>query len=171
MIKNFEQFLNESNDQDFKVADIFSTLTRNYESKKMFYTDLLQFVVEEERRDWGDIRAKAELEKKKTDEGFYKIVFVLDEKKHLLEINFDLTYRGTKEKDAPETASEEDLNRLNVVLEDVKVKKISLKASGMEFSTGSPSQNVLESCQKFMVKMLEVDYDTLGSEIYSLQQK
>ena len=171
MIKNFEQFLNESSDQDFKVSDIFSTLSRNYESKKMFYTDLLQFVVEEERRDWGDIRAKAELEKNKTEDGFYKLVFVLDEKKYLLEINFSFTYRGTKEKDAPETASEEDLKRLNVVLENIKVKKISLKASGMDYQTSSPSKAVLDSCEKFMVKMMEVDYDTLGSEIYSLQQE
>ena len=47
MIKNFCQFVNESKDSDFKVSDIFTTLTRNYESKKMFYTDLLQFTVEE----------------------------------------------------------------------------------------------------------------------------
>ena len=72
MIKNFNEFINESKDSDFKVTDIFSTLARNYESKKMFYTDLLQFSVDEERRDWGDIRAKAKLEKSKTDDAFYK---------------------------------------------------------------------------------------------------
>jgi hypothetical protein len=171
MIKNFTDFLNESKDHDFKVADLFATLTRNYETKKNFDTDLLQFIVEEERRDWGDLRAKAELEDTKTDEGFYKLVFIIDEKRYLLEIKMDISYRGKLEKDAPETASDEDLNRLNLVLENIEVKKISLKATDLDYVTSSPSDSVLSACKKFLVKMLEVDYDTQGNKIYSLEQK
>jgi hypothetical protein len=171
MIKNFCEFLKESNDQDFKVTDVFSTLSRNYESKKTFYTDLLQFSAEEERRDWGDLREKAELEKLKTDDAFYKLVFIIDEKKYLLEIDFDLTYNGTKEKDAPETASEENLNRLNVVLEKLKIKKIVLKATDLDYSSSSPSDSVRSACKKFLIKMLAVDYDTIGSDLASLEQK
>jgi hypothetical protein len=171
MIKNFSEFINESKDQDFKVTDIFSALARNYESKKMFYTDLLQFTVDEERRDWGDIRSKAKLEKSKTDDAFYKLVFQLDEKKYLLEINFSISYIGKKEKDAPETASPDELNRLNVVLEKVKIRDVKLKATDLDYSSSSPSDSAKTACEKFLVKMLEVDYDTLGEEIYSLEQK
>ena len=168
MIKNFEQF-NESQNNDFKITDLFSSLMRNYESKKMFYTDLLQFAVEEERRDWGDTRQKVNLEKPKTDDAFYKLIFHLDEKKYLLEINFKITYNGKKEKDAPETASEADLERLNVVLENVQIIKIHIKATDVDYTSSSPDKAVYESCKKFLVKMLSVDYDTLGEELFSFQ--
>jgi len=136
----------------------------------MFYTDLTQFSVESERRDWGDIRAKAELEKTKTDDAFYKLVFVLDEKKYLLEINFDLSYVGRKEKDAPETSSEDDLTRLNAVLKGIKLRNIKLKATDVDYGTSSPSASVKSTCEKFLVKMLSPDYDSEGEEIYSLEQ-
>ncbi len=171
MIKNYTEWLNESKDQDFKVTDLFSSLTRNYESTKVFYTDILQFSVDEERRDWGDIRSKAKLEKSRTDQAFYKLVFTLDEKKYLLEVNFNLTYIGKKEKDAPETASEEQLSRLNTTLTGIDIKKISLKATDVDYTTSSPSSSVKKACDKFLVKMLASDIDSLGEEIYSLEQQ
>ena len=171
MIKNFTQFMNESESQDFTVSDIFSTLTRNYETNKMFYTDLLQFVVKEERRDWGDIRQKAELEKEIVEDADYKLVFRLDEKEYVLKIEFSISYKGRKEKDAPETASPSDLERLNVVLESVKIQHIHLESANMHYSTKSPSDSVKKSCEKFLVKMLEVDYDTQGEKIYSIEQQ
>ena len=170
MIKNFCEFIKESKDQDFKISDVFSTLSRNYESSRVFYTDLTQFSVDSERRDWGDLRAKTELEKSKTSDAFYKLIFILDEKKYLLEVDFSITYLGKKEKDAPETASVEDLSRLNTVLKDVTIKKIKLKATDIDYETTSPSGSVKKSCKKFLVKMLSNDYDTLGEEIYSLEQ-
>ena len=48
MIKNFSQFINESSDDDFKVADLLATVTRFYESRKTFYTDELQFIADKE---------------------------------------------------------------------------------------------------------------------------
>lgn len=170
MINNFDKFLAESEDREFSVADLLSTLSRNYETKKMFYTDLLQFTVNEERRDWGDLRAKAELEKSKTDSAFYKLTFNFNEKDYLLEINFSLTYNGRKEKDAPETASEENLNRLNVVLEKLKIKKIRIESSALNYTSSSPSESVRNACEKFLVKMLAVDYDTLGEELFNMEQ-
>jgi hypothetical protein len=171
MIKNFKGFLNESTDQDMKVVDLFSSLGRNYESKKNFYTDLLQFIVDEERRDWGDIRSKAKLEETKSDKGYYKLKFSMDGKKYLLEIDFNLSYKGIKEKDAPETASDSELNRLNVILENIDIEKISIESSILNYNSSSPSDSVKKACEKFMVKMLQIDYDTLGNEIYNLEQK
>ena len=170
MVKNFQQYLLESKDGDFKISDLFSTLSRNYASKKTFYTDQTQFEVIEERRDWGDIRKKAELEKSKTNHAFYKLVFRHDEKKYLLEINFDMTYIGKKEKDAPETASQDDLARLNSTLEKIVIKQILFKADGLDYSTSSPSSSVKIACEKFMIKMLADDYDSLSNEIYSIEQ-
>ena len=165
MIKNFSSFLSESSNNDFRVADIFSSLSRNYETKKVFYTDLLQFSVDEERRDWGDIRQKSKLEKIKTDDAFYKLNFSLDGSKFLLEIKFSISYRGKKDKDAPETAAPEDLERLNTVLEDIKITRINLSSSSLKYNTSSPSDSVKKACEKFMVKMLSLDYDSLGKEI------
>lgn len=170
MIKNFQQFLNESENKDFSVSDIFSSLSRNYETNKKFYTDELQFNVEQERKDWGDIRKKAELEKTNTEQADYKLVFRMDEKRYVLELEFSFDYTGKKEKDAPETASVEDLARLNTVLNSVKIEHISLKSSTLDYNTSKPSSSVLRACEKFVIKMMSSDYDTLGEEIATLEQ-
>lgn len=171
-IMNFCDFINEGKEtSEETITDILRSLSRNYESKKFFYTDLLQFVVEEERRDWRDTRKYVELEKTVTHDATYKLKFKLDEKHYLLTIDFDFSFKGDKEKDAPENASPEDLGRLNVVLNGIDLKKIELNSSDMNFSTSTFSELLKKTATDFLVKMMQVDYDTLGAEIYSLQQK
>lgn len=170
MIKNFTEYLLESQDGDTRAVDFFASLSRNYESSKPFYTDLMQFTIEEERRDWRDTRKYVELEKKVTHEAFYKLKFELDKKMYLLEINFDYVFDGQKEKDAPETISDEDMQRLNVVLEEVRIKKIRIVSSDFNYDSSSPSDPVKKACEAFLIKMMEVDYDSLGAEIYKIEQ-
>jgi hypothetical protein len=171
-ILNFNEFLNEGKEtNDDTVTDILRSLSRNYESKKFFYTDLLQFEVEEERRDWRDTRKYVELEKTVTHDATYKLKFKLDERHYLLTIDFDFKFKGDKEKDAPENASPEELGRLNIVLTDIDLKKIELNSSDMNFSTSTFAESLKKSASDFLVKVMQVDYDTLGAEIYSLQQK
>jgi hypothetical protein len=171
-IMNFCDFINEGKEtSDDAVIDILRSLSRNYESKKFFYTDLLQFEVEEERRDWRDTRKYVELEKTVTHDATYKLKFKLDEKHYLLSIDFKFSFKGDKEKDAPENASPEELGRLNIVLSGIDLKKIELNSSDMNFSTSTFSELLKKTVTDFLVKMMQVDYDTLGAEIYSLQQK
>jgi hypothetical protein len=171
MIKNFSQFLNESSDQDFKVADMLATVTRFYESRKNFYTDELQFIADEEHRDWEDTREDIVLEEEKKIHGKYTLKYKLNEKKYVLNINFLMTFNGSKEKDAPETAPETELNRLNLVLEDLKIKNLSLKSQSMDYSSSSPSQTVEHNCMRFLIKMLANDYDTLGEKLFSIEEQ
>jgi len=170
MIKNFNQF-NESSDQDFKICDMLSTLTRFYETNKSFYTDELQFLVDEEHREWGDMRTSAKLEENTPEKGTYILKFRLNEKKHVLELKFNFIFSGNTEKDAPETAPERDLNRLNVVLENVDVKSVSIKSHTFNYDTSSLSISVEKSCEKFLLKVMSTDYDTLGEKLYSVEQQ
>jgi len=170
MIKNFSQF-NESSDQDFKLCDLLSTLTRFYETNKSFYTDELQFLVDEEHREWEDMRTSAKLEENTQRKGTYVLKFRLNEKKHILELKFNFSFSGNTEKDAPETAPERDLNRLNVSLEDIDVKRVSVKSNTFNYETSSLSSSVEKSCEKFLIKVMSSDYDTLGEKLYSVEQQ
>ena len=170
MIKNFSQFINESSDDDFKVADLLATVTRFYESRKTFYTDELQFIADEEHREWGDTREDIKLEEERTMSAKYTLKFRLDNKKYVLKLQFNMIFNGTKEKDAPETATEENLNRLNLVLEDIKLKNLSIESQGKNYNSSSPSNTVERNCIKFMIKMLATDYDTLGEKLFSIEQ-
>ena len=90
-IKSFTEFLNESDSLDYdKVASVFSILSKYYESDKPFYTDALNFVLQEEIRNWAIIRDEVELEKTKSEDCFYKLIFDLSEKQYLLEIKFKI---------------------------------------------------------------------------------
>ena len=171
MIKNFTEFLNESNDTDMKISDIFSSLARNYEHGVKFFTDILQFKVEEEHKDWEEIRPLAELEKMKTEKAHYKLLFSIDEIQFLLELDFDITFKGKRERDSPEETTEYDLARLNTVLEDLKIKHIKIISKNVKYDTSSPVENIKKHCLNFMVKMMSPNYDTLGEKIYSLEQK
>ena len=157
--KNFKEFLNESNiDSDTKVVDMISSLARNYESSRAFYTDQLQYNVEQERRDWRDTRKYAELEKLVTHEAFYKIKFSMDGKHYLVEINFDFSFNGTKEKDAPdELSSAPGIDRLNVVLEKIELKKINIKSTDLDYTSDKISEPIRKACEAFLIKVLEID--------------
>ena len=170
MIKNFNQF-NESSNQDFKMCDLLSTLTRFYETNKSFYTDELQFLVDEEHREWGDMRTSAKLEENTPEKGTYILKFRLNEKKHVLELKFSFSFSGTTEKDAPETAPERDLMRLNVVLEDIDAKSISIKSLTFNYNSSSLSDSVEKSCNNFLVKVMSSDYDTVGKKLYNIEQQ
>ena len=170
-IKSYEMYILESSDNSNLVVEMFSNLTRNYETNKAFYTDQLQFKVSEERRDWGDIRQKAKLDETNEDDAFYKLVYVLDDKDYLLEINFIIKYVGKKEKDAPETATTENLERLNTILNGLSIKKIKFKGPEIDYNSDSLSASVKLACTKFLVKTLAKDYDTLDNSLTTLEQQ
>ena len=170
-IKSFTEFLNESDSLDYdKVASVFSILSKYYESDKPFYTDALNFVLQEEIRNWAIIRDEVELEKTKSEDCFYKLIFDLSEKQYLLEIKFKIYYKGIKEKDVPETASQLNIDRLNCILEDYQIKHIVLKSPITNFETTHLSHSIKRSVNDFMLRMLKDDYDTLGKKMYDLEQ-
>ena len=169
-IKNFDDFLFESHDPDTKVVDTLSAIARYYESSRAFYTDQSQFHVEEERRDWRDTRKYAELEELITHDAFYKLKFTMDGKNYLAEITFSFSFNGTKAKDAPDELSDGELNRLNVVLERIDLKRIVLKSTDMDYKSSNISEPIRKACEAFLVKVLEADYDSLGTEIYRIEQ-
>lgn len=175
-IKNFSQFkeiygLLESQDTDTRLVDFFSSLTRNYTTERQFYTDNLQFVIEEEKRDWSSTIDKVELEKRTTIDAVYRLKFISDEKKYILNIKFDFIIQGHKEKDAPEAMSQENQERLSISLEHIDINKIIVKSEVIDYETTNISQPIRRSCEDFIIKMLENDYDMLGGEIYKLEQK
>jgi hypothetical protein len=166
---NFEDFLFESSGE--AASDLLRTLARNYESKKFFYTDDLQFNVEEERRDWREARKYVELEKTVNHDATYTLKFNLDNNNYALTIDFNFSFKGKKEKDAPENISPAEANRLNVVLTGIDVKKIVFSSSNLNFSTSSPVGTVKDAAVAFLQKMMSPEYDSLGPELYNLQQK
>jgi hypothetical protein len=171
IINNYQQFLLESENEDTRLVDFFASISRNYESQRPFYTDQLQFVVEEERRDWRDTRKYVELEKTVTHEASYKIKFKMDEKLYLLEIEFDFNFEGRKERDAPEAMAQDDEERLNIVLQKIGLKKIKIHSTTYNITKSGKeiTPPVKKACEAFLVKMMEVDYDTLGEEIYKIE--
>jgi hypothetical protein len=170
-IKSYRSFLNESNDSD-PILDLVRNLTRNYETTRTFYTDQVQYSPEEEHKDWVKPLDYVELEKPITKAAKYSLVFLLDGKVYRIRINFSFTINGKKEKDAPETASEADLGRLNIVLEDVEVKNFRVKSQSLdvEKTSGSMEDRLKKAVITFLVKMLSTEYDSLGGKIYSLEQ-
>ena len=170
-IKSYQTFLNESTDSD-PILDLVRNLTRNYESTRTFYTDQVQYSAEEEHKDWATPIDYVDLEKPITKDGKYSLVFQLDGKVYRIKIDFSFTINGKKEKDAPETASEADLGRLNIVLEDVEVKTLKVKSQSLnvEKTSGSMEDRLRKAVITFLVKMLSTEYDSLGGKIYSLEQ-
>jgi hypothetical protein len=168
-IKNFNDFLFESEDTDTRVVDFLSSVSRNYTNSRAFYTDQLQFVVEEERRDWRNTRKYAKLEETITHDASYKLKFVMDEQTYLMHIKFTFSFNGNKEKDEPEPTPES--NNLNVVLEKIDISKIEIKSSILEYNSDKISEPIRKACEAFLVKVLESDYDSLSSEIYRIEQK
>ena len=172
MFKNFKQFIFESQDQDTRLVDFFAALSRNYETKRPFYTDLLQFKIEEERKDWRSTREIIELEKPVTVEASYKLKFILDEKTNILKLDFSFVINGQIEKDAPEALADEDQGRLNIVLEKVTINKIDLKTTDFDIQKSKKelTEPVRKAAESFLVKMMEDSYDSLGAEIYKIEQ-
>ena len=172
-IKKFDEFssLYENENADTVLVNFFASLARNYETQRPFYTDMLQFIVDEERRDWRDTRKYVKLEKKVEHEAFYKLKFTMDNKHYLLEINFDFTFYGQEDRDAPEAMTEEDKDRLNIVLESIKVEKIKILSTDFDLTKQNKeiSSPVKRACEAFLVKMLEADYDTVGAELYKIE--
>lgn len=170
-VKKIDNLLLESGNDDTLLVNFFSSLSRNYETQKSFYTDLLQFIVEEERKDWRETRKYVELEKSITHEARYLLRFKMDEKHYFLEINFDFIFTGNLEKDAPETVSQEDKDRLSIILQDIIIKKIKIKSASYNIfkSRKEISIPVKKACEAFLVKMLHNDYDTIGEKIYRIE--
>lgn len=164
MIRNFKQFITESEDRDFKISDFFASLTRSYESEKLFYTDRIQFEILEERKSWGDLRAKAELEQTRTENVTYKLSCRMDDKTYNVELDFSISYLGKKEKDTPDLIQDDSLN---VVLEKLNITKIVIKNFG--YKSSSPSDIVRTSCYRFLIKLLKPDYDVLGKDLSSIE--
>ena len=171
-IKGFFGYLLEKGGDD-TATNLMRNLSRNYETKRMFYTDLVQYSAEEERRDWKQPKDYVKLEKPITHEAHYFLVFKMDNKGYKLKIDFDFTFEGTKERDAPETVSDENSSRLNIVLKDIRLRKFTIESQNFNFS--GAGDNMEDSLKKtvtsFIAKMLSNEYDTLGGEIYSLEQK
>ena len=173
-IKRFKEFATvyENENDETRLVDFFASVSRNYETQRPFYTDLLQFIVEEERRDWRSTRKYVKLEKTVTHDAFYKLKFVMDDKHFILEIEFTYDFSGQKEKDAPEMNSgDENNDRLNVVLVSIKIEKIKIVSTGFDITRQSRELTppVKKSCESFIVKMMEDDYDSLGAQIYKIE--
>lgn len=170
-MKNFQEFLNESENTENRVIDLFASLARNYETKRPFYTDLFQFNVDEERKDWKKGTDEVELEKTKEIKSTYKIKYTQDEKQFIVKIDFVFFIKGQQEKDAPETMSSEDRDRLNIVLENIKIENIQIKSTVFNTKVFGKdlTPSIKKACEPFLVKVLEDDYDSLGNEIYRIE--
>ena len=171
-IKNYENFLNESNGSSDAVTDLFRSLTRNYETTRVFFTDQVQYSAEEEHKDWKKPADHVKMQTPITHDAHYMLVFRLDGKGYQVDIDFNFTFDGKKEKDAPETAYDEQMARLNIFLEDVNVKKVKVRSQNLNFeqSVGSMEDSLKKAITVFLVKMLSTEYDSLGGKIYSLEQ-
>jgi hypothetical protein len=171
-ILNFGDFLMEDDSKrDFAVTDLFASLARNYTADRIFYTDLLQFKMTKEKKKWKNTRDHVELEKNVTDDCVYLLDFELDNKTYSVRIEFDIVYFGKKEKDAPDTGYDVEMDELAVILEEINLKSIQIKSSTLNYSSSNISDMVKKSCENFLTKVLKEDYDSLGSEIYRLEQK
>lgn len=171
-IKSYRNFLNESNGSSDVITDLIRTLTRNYETTRVFFTDQVQYSAEEERKEWKKPIDHVKIQTPTTHNAHYMLAYMMDGKGYRLDIDFNFTFDGKKEKDAPETISDEQMLRLNVILEDVEVKKLSLKSQNLDFekSGSSMDDNLRKAVTAFLVKMLSTEYDSLGGKIYSLEQ-
>ena len=172
MIKNYINWLSESEHDDTRLVDFFANLARNYETKRPFYTDQVQFDIEQEWRNWPETIKEVKLEKMVDLEADYKIKFFLDQKNYILKLKFIFTIMGQKEKDAPEALSDEDVDRLNITLEKIKVLELDLKTTEFDIKKTQKELTlpVKKACEAFLVKALESDYDSLGAEIYKIEQ-
>jgi hypothetical protein len=172
MIKNYYNWLNESQDEDTRLVDFFASLTRNYETSRPFYTDQVQFDISQEWRKWENTIDKVKLEKNVDIDASYKINFTLDQKNYILTLSFVFTINGQNEKDAPEALSDEDAGRLNIVLESITVDSIDLRSTDFDIKKSKKElkEPVRKACEAFLVKVLEADYDSLGAEIYKIEQ-
>lgn len=170
-MKTFDQFINESEHTETKLVDFFASLARNYESDRPFYTDLFQFVTVEELKDWKKAKDVVQLEKTNEIKANYKIKFTQDEKPCVSKIKFSFFVKGQIEKDAPEAMSSEDENRLNIVLEKIKIHELTVKTTSYDtvLKNKEITPPIIKACEPFLLKVLEDDYDSQGSEIYKIE--
>ena len=174
MIKSFKDYIFESESMDSQMMNLMSSLARNYDVKQAFYTDNLQFIIREERREWTNLRKQVELLKPKTEIAYYKLRFDLDEKYYVIEINYKITFTGKSEKDAPnDDYDKESDNRYSVALDDVKINSIKVESDQFNYDSKGKriSIGIIDNTIIFINKMMSIDYDVLGNEMSSLQQK
>jgi hypothetical protein len=169
-MKTFSEFLYESENEDTRLVSFFSSLTRNYESKAPFYTDQLQFSLEQEKKEWENVVNLVQLHKTVEVSGTYTAKFHMEEKNYSLKISLKFYINGQNEKDAPDKLADEDMDRLNIVLEKVETESIEVKSTDFDsdISGKNISQPVEKACEAFLVKMLASDYDSLGEELYRI---
>lgn len=168
MITNFSDFLVESAGT-VKIVDMLTTLSRNYDSTNTFYTDLSHFSIEREERNWKDLRQSAQLEKTLVTDAHWELDFTLDKREYKMICDFSISYIGRNEKDAPDHG-DEYAKRLAVFLNNVSIKNLKISSQSMNYDS-EPKADIKEATEKLMVKVLENDYDSLSSRIYSIEQK
>lgn len=168
MIHNFKDFLLES-DGSAQIADLLTSLTRNYKSTDSFRTDLSHFDVDTEERHWEDARQHTELEKTVTHDATYKLLFKLDQSKYKLYIDFTFSFYGSAEKDAPDNNVEE--GKLATILDRINIKRLKIESDKVNVDTKNVKGIVKKSLDAFLIKMLELEYDSISPKIYSLEQQ
>lgn len=172
-MKTFDEFIvNEATENDdMRLVDFFASLNRNYQTELPFYTDFLQFDVKEEKKDWRRTIDSIEFQKDVVTDAKYKLVFRMDEKDYILNVNFSFTTCGQHEKDAPEKLSTENEERLTIVLKGMKINTISIKSSEYDIDLKGSQMTlpVRTACEEFMKKMMKTEYDILDADLYKFQ--
>lgn len=160
MIHTFIEFLLEKTNTEW-ISGIISALLRSYEVESSMKIDDMQLQIEKEERNWEDTRASVSVGKTEEMEGSYHISYHLDGSAYVVDIEFTMTLEGRKEKDTPDM---EEIPGAAVVLKDVRVKSISAKAGEKREHLSEFSSGLKETLDRFMVKALAPDYDTLGEK-------
>ena len=167
MIVDYRTFILES-DNTSKVAELLTSLKRNYDSSYTFRTDETHFKINSEDRKWESTYLNAELEKTTTLEAKYILDFELDGSTYKLSCIFSFSFHGQQEKDAP---TNDDAARLAVVLDGFKIKKLTIESDKVSYDSDSVHGAIKKSIEEFLVKSMSLDYDQTSSKIYSIEQQ
>ncbi len=162
-----ESFIYESEEKsNFKEIEFFDSLIRDYESENVFFTDELQFKVLEERKDWKDILSQVERGISKDIKCHYLLRYEQNGSKKTLEIDFKMNFSGQEDRDEISTENA-TTDQTGIILEDIEIRKIVVVESNSEWksSGSSMSEELKNVIFKFMMKMLEPNYDVLSANL------
>jgi hypothetical protein len=177
-IKSFSQFLAESDSSladDAKVSSLVQEIDRCYG----MYPDVSTSSVQiqeinflEEKRDWPDFAETAKLASNQTAHCKMYLKFEKVSDIFEMQFDFDVTYQGVENFDKPDfnPRSPEQTDRMGISLEALALKKIQVKSSDINYSSGSFSKALGKTVLRFLLNVMKPLFDKIGDEALIIRQ-
>jgi hypothetical protein len=168
----FLDFLAESTlEQDAQVSALVQELQRNYETMTSFGSSAptsMKFI--EEKKSWYIDPKKIALEDTEESTGNLMVKIQKDADEIEFNLSFVFAYKGVENFDHEQGNMYDEINRLGVSLEMLKISKISVKSQSLNYSETKFSKDLGKTVLRFLLDILRPQFDMIGDESLIIRQ-